>query len=32
MHNLDGWAARRGANTLAKRRNITVTVPTGIVT
>jgi uracil-DNA glycosylase len=32
MHNLDGWAARRGANTLAKRRNITITVPTGIVT
>jgi hypothetical protein len=27
----DGWAARVGADALAKRRNITVTVPAGVV-
>ena len=31
MHENDGWAARLGADTKAKRRNITITVPTGIV-
>jgi hypothetical protein len=31
MHQQDGWAARSGANDLAKRRNITLTVPKGIV-
>jgi uracil-DNA glycosylase len=31
MHEQDGWAARLGANAKAKRRNITITVPTGIV-
>lgn len=32
MHEQDGWAKRAGANDLAKRRNITITVPKGIVT
>ena len=32
MHEQDGWAKRAGANNLAKRRNITLTVPKGIVT
>jgi len=32
MHEQDGWAKRAGADDLAKRRNITLTVPTGIVT
>jgi hypothetical protein len=27
MHENDGWARRSGADTLAKRRNITLTVP-----
>jgi hypothetical protein len=31
MHEQDGWAKRAGANALAKRRNITITVPRGIV-
>ena len=30
MHE-DGWAKRAGSNVLAKRRNITVTVPKGII-
>jgi uracil-DNA glycosylase len=31
MHEQDGWAARLGTDAMAKRRNITITVPTGIV-
>lgn len=31
MHQQDGWARRVGADDLAKRRTITVTVPKGIV-
>ena len=31
MHEQDGWAKRVGANDLAKRRTITITVPKGIV-
>jgi len=31
MYLQDGWAKRAGANDLAKRRNITVTVPKGVV-
>jgi uracil DNA glycosylase superfamily protein len=31
MHEQDGWAARRGNDDLAKRRNITINVPTGII-
>ncbi|NGZ95139.1 MAG: uracil-DNA glycosylase [Nitrospira sp. WS110] len=31
MHEQDGWAKRAGANTLAKRRNITLTVPKGVI-
>jgi uracil-DNA glycosylase len=31
MHEQDGWAKRAGADDLAKRRNITITVPKGIV-
>jgi uracil-DNA glycosylase len=31
MHERDGWAARVGATELAKRRDITITVPAGIV-
>jgi hypothetical protein len=31
MHEQDGWAKRAGADDLAKRRNITLTVPKGIV-
>jgi hypothetical protein len=31
MHQQDGWAKRSGANDIAKRRNITITVPKGIV-
>lgn len=31
MHERDGWAARVGATDLAKRRDITITVPAGIV-
>ncbi len=31
MHEQDGWARRAGADTLAKRRNITINVPRGIV-
>lgn len=31
MHQQDGWAQRKGADDLAKRRNITITVPKGIV-
>lgn len=31
MHEHDGWAARIGADALAKRRDITITVPAGIV-
>ncbi len=31
MHEHDGWAARVGATELAKRRDITITVPAGIV-
>ncbi len=32
MHEQDGWAKRAGTDDLAKRRNITITVPKGIVT
>jgi hypothetical protein len=32
MRDNDGWAARAGANALAKRRNITITVTQGVVT
>jgi hypothetical protein len=32
MHENDGWAKRAGANDLAKRRNITITVTRGVVT
>lgn len=31
MHDHDGWAARLGKSVKAKRRNITLTVPTGVV-
>jgi uracil-DNA glycosylase len=31
MHEQDGWATRAGADELARRRNITVTVPEGVV-
>jgi len=31
MHEQDGWAQRKGTEDLAKRRNITITVPKGIV-
>ena len=31
MHERDGWAARVGATDAAKRRDITITVPAGIV-
>lgn len=31
MHEQDGWAQRKGADDLAKRRNITITVPRGII-
>lgn len=31
MHEQDGWAKRSGTDDLAKRRNITITVPKGIV-
>jgi uracil-DNA glycosylase len=31
MHERDGWAVRAGANAQAKRRDITITVPAGIV-
>jgi len=31
MHEQDGWARRVGADALAKRRNLTITVPRGIV-
>lgn len=31
MHERDGWAARLGATPQAKRRDITITVPSGIV-
>jgi uracil-DNA glycosylase len=31
MHEQDGWAARFGTDAMAKRRNITITVPTGVV-
>lgn len=31
MHEQDGWAKRSGPDDLAKRRNITLTVPKGIV-
>jgi len=32
MHENDGWAKRAGADALAKRRNITITVTKGVVT
>jgi hypothetical protein len=32
MHEQDGWAKRTGSDVLAKRRNITINVPRGIVT
>ena len=32
MHEQDGWAKRTGVDDLAKRRNITITVPKGIMT
>jgi hypothetical protein len=31
MRDLDGWAKRVGKDTLGKRRNITITVPKGLV-
>jgi uracil-DNA glycosylase len=31
MHEQDGWAKRAGGDLLAKRRNITITVPKGII-
>lgn len=31
MHEQDGWARRAGADELAKRRNITITVPKGVI-
>lgn len=31
MYEQDGWAKRAGADTLAKRRNITITVPKGVI-
>lgn len=31
MHEQDGWARRAGADDLAKRRNITLTVPRGVL-
>lgn len=31
MHQQDGWAVRKGADALKKRRDITLTVPKGIV-
>jgi hypothetical protein len=31
MHENDGWAKRAGKTDLGKRRNITITVPTGVV-
>jgi hypothetical protein len=31
MHQNDGWAVRKGADTVAKRRNITLTVPRGVI-
>jgi hypothetical protein len=31
MHENDGWAVRKGAEMLAKRRNITLTVPKGVI-
>jgi hypothetical protein len=31
MHQQDGWAKRAGRDALAKRRNITITVPKGVV-
>ena len=30
MHENDGWASRKGATVMAKRRNITITVPKGV--
>jgi hypothetical protein len=32
MHEQDGWARRAGADELAKRRNITITVTKGVIT
>ena len=31
MYEQDGWAKRAGTDTLAKRRNITITVPKGVI-
>ena len=31
MHEQDGWAKRTGADDIAKRRNITINVPKGVV-
>jgi uracil-DNA glycosylase len=31
MHENDGWARRSGPDALAKRRNITITVPKGVI-
>jgi len=31
MHEQDGWAKRAGKDALAKRRNITITVPKGVI-
>jgi len=31
MREQDGWAKRKGTSKLAKRRNITITVPTGVI-
>jgi uracil-DNA glycosylase len=31
MRDNDGWAQRKGKDTVAKRRNITITIPKGVV-
>jgi uracil-DNA glycosylase len=31
MHEQDGWARRSGSDVSAKRRNLTITVPKGIL-
>jgi hypothetical protein len=31
MHEQDGWATRKGSDEIAKRRNITINVPKGVV-
>jgi hypothetical protein len=31
MHEQDGWAKRVGKDDLAKRRNITINIPKGVI-